>query len=282
MKIPGRVVSIASFALAFFLAVPLQSRAQMRMAPMAARPVGAISMRAVRPMRPVAAHTATVAHLRTSAVRGRHPGTAPFIPPANNNFDFANGFNFDNGFYGGSGETIQQLLDPVPPPGFDYAYLAGIDKDLALKALIDPQTEERLAVAEQVVRATGGFGGGGYYLLDGGGGYIMPAETAAETGADGQPDQSGRPEVIVLQQPAQKPAEESAEPPQPAQPVPDVGNFTIVLKDGEKIQAMAFTQLGSQIIYITPDGDRHTVAASDVNDTATQQLNQDSGKELRF
>jgi hypothetical protein len=279
MKIPGRVVSISSFVFAFLLTAPLPSRAQMRMAPMGTRPVGAISMRAARPMRPIATHAAPVAGPRITW----HTAAAPFIPPANNNFNFGNGFNFDNGFYGGSGETLQQLLDPVPGPGFDYSYLAGIDKDLALKALIDPQTEERLAVAEQVARATGGFGGAGYYLLDGGGGYIVPAETAAETGPNDQPEQPQRPEVIVLQQPAQKSAEESAaEPPQPAQPVPDVGNFMLVLKNGNKIQAMAFTRLGGQIIYITPNGDRHTISASDVNDTATQQLNQDSGKELRF
>jgi hypothetical protein len=279
MKIPGRVVSIASFVFAFSLATPLPSQAQTRMAPMATRPVEAISMRAARP---VGSHAAPVASPR---IHTRHTAAAPFIPPADNNFNFGNGFNFNNGF-GGSGETIQQLLDPVPGLGFDYSFLAGIDKDLALQAVIDPQTEERLAVAEQVARATGGFGGSGYYLLDGGGGYIVPTETAAETeagtGANDQSEQPPRPEVIVLQQPAQKSLEESATEPQPAQSVPDVGNFTLVLKSGKKIQVMAFTQSGGQIVYITPDGDRHTVAANDVNATATQQINQDGGKEVRF
>jgi hypothetical protein len=281
MKIPGRVVSIASFVFAFSLAAALPSRAQMRMAPMGTRPVGSTAMRAMRPESPVAAHVARGARARiVTAVRDQHPAAAPFIPPANNNFNFGNGSNFNNGFYGGSGETIQQLLDPVPGLGFDYAHLAAIDSDLAIKAVIDPQTEERLAVAEQVLRATGGFGSSDYYLLDGGGEYIVPAETAVND----QPQQPGQPEVIVLQEPAQKLAEEAAasEPAQPAQPVPDVGNFTLVLKNGKTIQTIAFTKLGGQIIYITPNGDRHSVAASDVNDAATQQLNQDSGKQLRF
>ncbi len=230
--------------------------------------------------RPVAAHVGPVARPRTTAVRVRRATAGPFIPPAGNNFNFDNGFNFGSGFYGGPGETIQQLLNPVPPPGFDYSYLAGIDQDLDLKALIDPQTEERLAVAEQVARATGGYGGLGYsYLLNGGGEYIMPAETASSE----QPEQPERPEVIVLQAAGQKMAQESAaEPAQPAPPIPDIGNLTLVLKNGKKITAIAFTTSGGQIIYITPDGDRHTVQASDVNDAATQQLNQDSGKELRF
>jgi hypothetical protein len=275
----GRVVLLACSLFALSLGVALLSQAQMRTAPTALRPVGAISMRAARPMRPVATHAAPVARPGVIAVAARQGATAPFIPPASSVLNFSNGFNFQNGFYGGSGETIQQLLDPVPGPGFDYAHVSALDKDLALKAVIDPQTQERLGVAEQVLSATGGYGAPGYYLFDGGGAYVMPAEITANE----QPQQAARPEVIVLQQPTQT-AEEStaAQTPQPAQVVPDVGNFTLVLKTGEKIQAMAFTTSGSEIIYITPDGVRHTVAASDVNATATQKLNQDSGRELRF
>lgn len=224
-------------------------------------------MRTGRPARPVATHVAPVAR---ASVNTRHAAAAPFIPPANNNFDFG------NGFFGGSGETIQQLLDPVPGLGFDYSYLAAIDKDLAIKAVIDPQTRERLAVAEQVARATGGFGAPGYYLLDGGG-YVVPAEA----GANEQPEQP-QPEVIVLQQPAQKSAEEAAaaEASQPAQPVPDVGNFTLVLKNGKKIEAIAFIRFGDRIVYITVDGDRHAIAATDLNDAATQRVNADRGTQL--
>lgn len=270
----SRIVLLAFSLLALAVVAASPSRAQMRMAPMAGRGAGGISMRAAHPM--YGGRARPVARPRSTAVRAPHPAAAPFIPPASNDFNFGNGLNFGNGFYGGGGETIQQLLDPVPPPGFDYSYLAGIDQDLALKAFIDPQTEERLALAEQIARTTGGFGGAGYYLLDGGGGYIMPAETASSE----QPEPTQRPEVIVVQAPAQKAAAEAG--PQTAQPVPDVGNFTLVLKDGRKIAAMAFTESGGEIVYITPDGDRHTIAASEVNDTATQQLNQDSGKELRF
>ena len=269
----SRTVLLASSLLVFSLGAALPSHAQMRMA---TRPAGAISMRAARPIYASRARVAPMARPRTTAVRDQHPAAAPFIPPANNNFSFGNGLNFGNGFYG-SGETIQQLLDPVPPPGFDYAYLASIDQDLALKAFIDPQTEERLALAERLAGTTSAYGGAGYYLLDGGGGYIVPTQTASNE----QPQETQGPEVIVLQAAAQKAPQESAEA-EPPQPVPDVGNFTLVLKNGKKITAMAFTQSDGQIVYITPDGDRHSIAASDVNDAATQQLNQDSGKELRF
>ncbi len=275
MRTPGRVVSIAFFAFVFLLVTALPLSAQMRMVPMAAHPAASIAIRAIRPLpthvRPIAHPQVNVVPVRARINTAASPTAAPFVPPENNNFDF------DNGYYGGSGKTIQQLLDPVPGLGFDYSYLAGIDKDLALKAIIDPQTEERLAVAEQLARANGGSGAPGYYLLDGGE-YIMPAETDA-TGQTQQPQQ---PEVIVLQQPAQKPAEAPATAAQPPQPMPDVGNFTLILRSGKKIEAVAFTRSGNQVVYITADGNRHTIAADQLNDAATQQLNEDSGKQLRL
>ncbi len=276
MKISSRIVLPASVLVVLSLAVPLLASAQMRTAPMTARPVAAVSTRSARP---VATHVAPVARPRVvvaAAGPAIHGATAPFIPPANGSLNFGNGFNFDNGFYGGSGETIQQLLDPVPGLGFDYSYLAGIDKDLALQAIIDPQTEERLAVAERVARSTSGFGASAYYLLGGGGEYVVPAETAANE----QTEQPQQPEVIVLQQAAQKTTEETAAAPQPAQPIPDVGNFILVLRNGHKIQVIAFTRSSNSVIYITRDGSRHTIAASELDDVATQRINQDSGTEL--
>lgn len=182
---------------------------------------------------------------------------------------------FGNNFGIGSGETLQQLLDPVPGAGFNYAYLGAIDSDLAIKAVIDPETEWRLAVAERVLRDTGGYGAPGYYLLDGGGEYVVPESPSGQA-----PPQSQPPQIIVLQQPAQKSAEESAAAPQPAAPIPDVSNFTLVLQSGKTIQAIAVTRSGDLFVYITADGARHTIEASLLNQAATERVNQDSGTQL--
>jgi hypothetical protein len=267
MKMSGRIVSSVSIFFLVLLLTPLVSRAQMRRSPIAQRPV----LRSV-PVRPSPTHGLAVprARINTAAPRPMRPVRARvFVPPAN---------AFGNQFSGGSGETLQQLLDPVPGQGFDYAHIAALDRDLAIRAVIDPQTQWRLAVAERVSRDTSGFATPGYYLLDGGGAYIMPGESTAEQ----QPQQSQPPQIIVLQQSAQKSAEEStpAAAPQPEAPIPDVGDFTLVLQSGKKIQAIAFTRFGDQIVYITADGQRHAIASSNLDAAATQRVNEEKGTQL--
>ncbi|MGA3292890.1 MAG: hypothetical protein ABSE45_02770 [Candidatus Acidiferrales bacterium] len=175
--------------------------------------------------------------------------------------------------------TLQQLLDPVPPPGFDYAYLSAIDSELAVKSFIDPVTQLRLAAAERVLRDTGGFGGSGFYLL-GGGGYYLPDET------DQPPQQqSQQPQIIVLQQaPANQ--EEAAQSEPEAEPegalLPDVGQFTLVLRNGSQIQAVAFTRSNDRIIYITAEGNRRAIPISDLDSDATVRINEERGTPLSF
>jgi len=187
----------------------------------------------------------------------------------------ANGF----GFGASSPMTLQQLLDPVPPPGFDYAYLSAIDSELAVKSFIDPVTQLRLAAAERVLRDTGGFGGSGFYLL-GGGGYYLPDET------DQPPQQqSQQPQIIVLQQaPANQ--EEAAQSEPEAEPegalLPDVGQFTLVLRNGSQIQAVAFTRSNDRIIYITAEGNRRAIPISDLDSDATVRINEERGTPLSF
>jgi hypothetical protein len=270
MRISGRVVSTSAVVLGFLLLSPLIMRAQMRMA------TAARVHPAFHPVRivPSATHAMAVPRARINTVAPRRAQPAPTGIFFNQPGDI-----FGNQFLGGgSGETLQELLDPVPGPGFNYAHVAALDRDLAIKAVIDPETQWRLAVAEQVARATSGFGAGGYYLLDGGGEYVMPSQPAAE-----QPSQPSQPpEVIVLQEPAQKPSAQAAPAaaPQPQQPIPDVGNFTLVFKNGQKIQAMAFTRSGGRIVYITSDGRRHAIAASELDNAATERVNEDRGTQL--
>jgi hypothetical protein len=146
-----------------------------------------------------------------------------------------------------------------------------------IEGAIDPATQWRIAVAERFLRNTRGFGlGGGYYLLDGGGYYPIPEETS-----DSAPEQQ-QPQVIVVQ--GGPPAAQTAAAPEPAaeQPAPDVGQFTLVLRNGTHIQTVAFTHLNDQIVYITSDGGRHTLAASSLDPDATVQVNEERGTPLQL
>lgn len=268
MRISGRIIPATSLFFGALLLVPLSLNAQMRAAPMARTQRPAFHSIAVAPS---PTHGLAVPRARINTASPAQTSTARMQTFAASDDDI------NNIFLGGSGETLQELLDPVPSPGFDYAHLAALDRDLAIKAVIDPETEWRLAVAERVLRDSGGLAARGFFLLDGGGEYILPSQPAGEEA----PQQSQPPEVIVLQQPAQKAAQESAPAvSQPAAPVPDVGNFTLVLRNGKKIQAIAFTRSAGRILYISPDGERHSLAAGELDIATTQQVNEDRGTQL--
>jgi hypothetical protein len=188
---------------------------------------------------------------------------------------------FNTTGYAGSGLTLQQLLDPVPPPGFDYQYLSAIDSDLAVKAFIDPVTQLRVAAAERSLQATGGFAGSSFYLLDGGGYYLPEESEELDQSQEPQRQPSQQPQIIVLQQaPQAQPASEVAA--APASPVPDVGQFILVLRNGTRIQAVAFTSSNGNIVYITADGSRRTIALADLDSETTVRVNEERGTPLQL
>jgi hypothetical protein len=264
MKSHRRIVSVAAVFLAGCLLSPAALRAQRMTQAGGMRTVS----RAVR-VRPVA----------TRAIAAPRAGFRSAPSPAGNAIRSPYD-QFDNDFAGGSasGVSLQQLLDPVPGLGFDYSYLAAIDSDLGVKAFIDPATELRLAAAERVLRDTRGFATPGYYLLDGGAEYVVPAETP--------PQQAPQPTVIVLQQPpaaqqtAAQPAPAAA--PQSSPPLPDVSQFTLVLRSGGQIQVIALTRTNDRVVYITADGARHTIALADIDAAATRSVNEERGTPLQL
>ncbi len=158
-------------------------------------------------------------------------------------------------------------------PGFGLG--TGLGSNLGIEAAIDPATQWRLYEARRFLRSNPGlFGGGGYYLLDGGVSY--PISDDSDSGQE--PAQQQEPMVIVQKAPE---ANQSEEPSQ-AQQAPDVGQFVLILRNGQQIDAVAFTRLGDRIVYITADGARRTIAAADLNSDATVRINQERGTPLQL
>ncbi len=247
-----------------------------RPAPASAQASG--SMLPARPANTVRARPAQAP--RIAVARSRGPITTG-MPPSN---DRGNGFV---GF-GGAPLSVQQLLDPVPGLGFDFSDLAARDRDLDIKAAIDPATQWRLAIAERLLRDNRGFGGfvgTGGYILDGGGAYTVPEEPTSEPAA-AAPAPAPQPQIIVVQAPAAANQQAAAPAPsaesQAQPPLPDVGQFTLVLRDGTEVQAVAFTRKSDTIVYITTDGSRRTLAVADLDSAATQRVNQDHGTPLNL
>jgi hypothetical protein len=214
--------------------------------------------------RAISANPAVV-HPGTSRGVGKRVGSTPVRRDSGDSLGFI-----------GDPLSVQDLLNPFPGFGFDFEHLAAINQDLGIKALIDPATQARLAIAERLLGST--RFSPGFFLLDGGGSYVVPI------GTDQQP-QAQQP-IIIVQQPApQQVAEQPPSQPEPAEaraPLPDEGEFTLVLRSGKQLQAAAFTRMSDRIVYITPDGGRRTVAVGDIDPHATERVNQERGVPLQL
>ena len=235
------------------------------LAPAQAQHIGASVARPMAAAQPRASYSLR----RSRPTLGSVPRSANYAAP----------FSAGNDY--GSGGTLQQLLDPVPPPGFDYQYLSAVDSDLGVKAFIDPATQLRIASARRFLRGRG-LGGGGYYIVDGGGNYY-PDESDQVEASQAPPQPAQQPQVIVLQQTptaeqAVQPAPEAA----PEAPLPDVGQFVLVLRNGTRIQAVAFTSSNGKIVYITADGSRRTIALADLDGDTTVRVNEERGTPLQL
>jgi hypothetical protein len=179
--------------------------------------------------------------------------------------------------------SLQQLLNPVPGLGFDYHHLSVINQDLGIKALIDPATEWKIAEARRVLHGSR-FAGPGFYILDGGSYYPVSdgsSDAAAQT-ADSDPSaqQQQQPQVVVVQAPQAD--DNSSTPGQAEEQIPDIGQFTLVLRNGRQLDAVAFSHVNDEIVYITTDGSRRSFPAADLNSDATVQINVERGTPLQL
>ncbi|MDE3136618.1 MAG: hypothetical protein KGL59_08585 [Acidobacteriota bacterium] len=175
---------------------------------------------------------------------------------------------------GGTPISLGQLLNPTPGLGFDFNHLAAINSNLGVQAIIDPLTQHELALALRLsqVQPVVFFGFGGF------GGYAEPPVYV----------QPAQPQIIVLQQPAPQaaPAAEAAPAPvaaaAPAPPVPDIGQFLLVQRDGQVIHAVAFSVVGKNVVYITSDGLRHIIPLDQLDKHQTEQRNAERGTVLHL
>ena len=69
---------------------------------------------------------------------------------------------------------------------------------------------------------------------------------------------------------------------QAAEQVPDVGNFIFVRRDGRILFASVFSVVGPQLQYVSPEGIRRTLAISDLDVDATQQMNEARGTTVQI
>lgn len=256
------------------LAIPLATSGQTRRMPVGSAEHPVRMMRphvggAVAPARPATIHATLDSHHPETSAASMNLAASSVVVNGNTVFTPVTATSLN----------LSQLLNNSPGLGFDYAHLAALNGNLGERAFIDPVTQQDIALAEQLSRNTPAFTGGFIPFWGGLGDYSAPT---VEEQSQGQPE----PRVIVLQEPvtaaaqAAPPASPSAAQGQP--PLPDVGEFTLVLRDGSKIEAVAFTRQKDQIVYVTSDGVRNSFPVSDLDAAATQQLNRQHGTPLHL
>jgi len=188
-----------------------------------------------------------------------------------------------------------RLVTATSPTGMIAgARAAGIDHNLSIKPLIDPATQVRLAERHRR-REPKTFNG--FILLDGGGAYVLPVDTGAGLNAEADAqvaqdevqDQGELPgaqqereqvqQELQLQEELEANAHLAEE---QSKSLPDEGEFTLILRSGQEIEAVAFTRVEDRIVYITVGGGRRSVPVRDVDVDATMQLNQERGTPLQI
>jgi hypothetical protein len=168
----------------------------------------------------------------------------------------------------------------VPGLGFDFPHLAAVGGGLRNNP---PDFEHH------------GHRGQGSFVPIFFGGYPYGYDDLGYDQHDQQTVQPAQPQpqIIVIQQPvpaqqdaasgsdaANLPASETES--QAAAPIRDVGDFILVRRDGRVLFASIFSVVGAQLQYVTPEGIRHTLAMSDLDADATQQMNEARGTTVQI
>jgi len=155
--------------------------------------------------------------------------------------------------------------------------LAAINRNLDVRALIDPITQLRLAQAERLLRETPSLGG------------VFPF-FQSEPEVIFMPQPAPQPIIIVTPGAAQQAAASTEAPTasepsadaRPSEQVRDVGNFVLALRDGRQISAAAVMRQGDRVVYVTPDGVRHSLPINELDLTTTATANEERGTSLQL
>jgi hypothetical protein len=281
MRMQGRF----GLATAVLLVIPTFCQAQRATGSFRAAPSAPASA-------PVVHNTAVRAHI------GNRPANGHTVKPASAAHFADSSLGVSN--FGPLGLGIdplstQQILNPLSSFGLDFEHAIAI-RDAQLKAFIDPATQQRLALAERRGRrkpkTTNGF-----IFLDGGGAYVLPAEAGTDLNPDADAqtaqDQGQDQEQGARQERAQQASKQQEQQleldannarlaQEQSESLPDEGEFTLILRSGQEIEAVAFTRVDDRIVYITIGGGRHTVALHELDVDATVRLNQERGTPLQI
>ncbi len=189
-----------------------------------------------------------------------------------------------------SGNSVDRLLNgsyPAPGLGFDYTHLAAVNRNLGVRALVDPITQHRLAQERNLRRSA----------------PIAAAPAFPVVVNSIVVNVLPQPPVVIIQEPEPEPESigrvqfvERAAPvgaaAEPAffyePPERESDELVLVRRDGLLLFAVAFTSRpaasgqGTRIVYVTREGHRRSVALAELDLDATRDLNEARGSTVHL
>src|SRR5580693_1037795 len=218
---------------------------------------------------------APVAAARVSAPAGAHPvnhvAVATHLAPGHVRTSSPNRIVAANPNFG----TSNFVSNNVPGLGFDYPHLAAVGPK-------NGQLGRNVRFRQTVPFGFGGF------LISTPEIYVdnpQAVEEAQETAAEqGDPDAQAQFEAAQMQayRAGQKSMVQQAPPPPAApEPAPDASSYVFVMRDGAVVFAVAYSWDNGTLRYVTPEGQRKSVAADSLDMDATTQFNESRGLSFR-
>jgi len=177
---------------------------------------------------------------------------------------------------GGSGSTVESLLQQAPGLGFDATHQAAMERNLSVRALIDPVTQHRLALARELERGRRRFSGGFPILLNTT--QIVIIQQPPVILLQEEPPAESRPRIETAGEVQPVVSREPAPPPPP--PHRELDELVLVRADGDVVLAVAVSFGRDAVVYISPKGIRRTLALADLDLAATLQMNEDRGSRI--
>lgn len=222
--------------------------------------------------------SAPVAAVRVSAPVGAHPvnhvvGTTHVLagPRVRTSGSTSHNLSVSSRF---ANSSVISNDAGVPGLGFDYPHLAAV-------------SPRRGQVGRFAFRQTVPFGFGGFLLstpeivVENPQAVEEAQETAADQGdLDAQAQLEAAREMRAAYRAGQQSGVQPAAAPAP-EPPPDSSSYVFVMRDGGVVFAIAYSWENGTLRYVTPEGQRKSVAAGSVDMDATQQFNEQRGLSFR-
>ncbi len=192
---------------------------------------------------------------------------------------------------GGSTATFADF--PAPGLGFDYTHLAAVNRNLSTRALIDPVTQQQLALARERQAAAArlpialplAINNIQIVIVQPPPVIVLPVRDEPEFEEAERPRYSrtaARRQGRVSEEPVEPAIETALTPSTPPVPPRDVTDLVLIQRDGTVHFATGYSLRRDRVIFITRDGRRHSLALELLDVAATRDMNESLGTTLQL